>query len=637
MKLSKKLLFGIMAAVALVGCKDDPVLGPESPVTPDYNGPGVYFTLQIDLPNAAGSRSETDEPGANGSTSSGGVEIGKDYENGVAEAIIVLANAEEVEGKAAVNGYIAAAPINSGNLTALNQAKSSYVAKSKFSKAQLNNFYTLIGKEDATPLKANIFVFCNPTQNLRAVLLGGTYIDADDSDDSDDADKNKLKDAPAQGSNDWLQEVGKIGVPGSTAQTSSIWSKNAFLMSNALIATRELPGNIEQWNLFTTEDNPFHLSQANTNVPGIEGGIDNATDRGAVKVERACARFDFRDGSEKGDFMYDVLFMEDNGIVTENPLIQVQLQKMFLVNQSNSFYYLPRTVAPVSDNGGSIVGVTVEQLKAGVCKPEKPWTGNGTGGYTTPWGNYVADYNIGWKNEVYELWTGAKGEGDKEDEDPETGGGSTTISSNFSAYFNYPFFNNDGTIDNTDIVGNRWSMYLCKDVVTNGEDQNTEGWTPGPTVTKNNYKIWCYSTENTIPSIEGQINGISTGVVFKAKYSSPYKYTEADLTSGDLIKRNYAMIAKAVNNEEKVDAQDPVLYMFSKVLYCGWENVREAALEAADAQFTFIKIGEKDDVDADGKPIKVPDGHWELRSINRSNSLYKAVFGEGGVGTLTFT
>lgn len=597
MKLAKRILLGAMAAVALVGCKDDPISSaPEAPGTPDSNEPGVYFSLKIDLPNAAGSRSVTDEPGDNGSTSNSGVEIGQDYENTVNDAIIVLANASETD-KAVMNGFIAAASINTGDLTALKDNHSSYKAQSMFSKGDLSSFYEKIGTENVESpdnIMANIFVFCNPTQNMKDQLLGNA--------------ESGIK-APEQNTNDWLLQFGSI-ISTSATGTTSIWWKNSFLMSNAILATREIPGNTVGWNEYTSADNPFHLSENN------KGGINNGTaKRGSIKVERACARFDFRDGSNN-NFTYDVLSVEgepdEQGNLPSVTLIQVQLQKMFLVNQSKSFYYLPHVVDPVALDGSSIVGVTTEQLKDGVCVPELPWNFNDKGGYTAPYGNYVADYNLEWKNSVYNSWGPS---GDKKVDD-------------FATYFNYPFFNSDGSIDNTD--NTRWEEYLCSEVVKGEPDDNPDSWNAAGNLPR--YHIWCYTGENTIPSIEGQINAVSTGVVFKAKYSSPYPTT--DLESDNFVKRNNAMVAQAVNNSGEVSKDDPVIYMFSKVLYCGWENIQQAAIYAAGAEFVFNQTGEETGEDGNIYPV----GTWELKDgkINRTNSLYKAVFGTGGVGSITF-
>ena len=49
------------------------------------------------------------------------------------------------------------------------------------------------------------------------------------------------------------------------------------------------------------------------------------------------------------------------------------------------------------------------------------------------------------------------------------------------------------------------------------KDDNDENWTGG---TGSNYKIWRYSVENTIPGIDEQKHGITTGVLFKAKLSA---------------------------------------------------------------------------------------------------------------------
>ena len=123
-----------IAAMMLGACSDDKISdGPDSP-----NGPGtetqdgVYFTINIDLPNSRGSRSQTVNPGENGSTSNDGVEIGKDRENTVESAIIVLAEADETV-NAGINNFIAAAMVNEDGLNA-GENNTKYVVKSKFTK-----------------------------------------------------------------------------------------------------------------------------------------------------------------------------------------------------------------------------------------------------------------------------------------------------------------------------------------------------------------------------------------------------------------------------------------------------------------------------------------------------------------------
>ena len=64
-------------------------------------------------------------------------------------------------------------------------------------------------------------------------------------------------------------------------------------MSNYSIAKRLLPNTMNDWLLYN-EATPFNLSGINN--AGSLSQVDNSVG-GAVKVERAMARFDFRDGS----------------------------------------------------------------------------------------------------------------------------------------------------------------------------------------------------------------------------------------------------------------------------------------------------------------------------------------------------
>lgn len=112
------------------------------------------------MPKAGGSRSTTGDPGNNGSTSTGGVEIGQDYENKINEAIIVLARSSD-------NGFIAASTVTTNDLHAISADKSAYKALSKFSKTQLSAYYN--DKDFSN--KANIFVFANPNQGVKDAIL----------------------------------------------------------------------------------------------------------------------------------------------------------------------------------------------------------------------------------------------------------------------------------------------------------------------------------------------------------------------------------------------------------------------------------------------------------------------------------
>ena len=63
------------------------------------------------------------------------------------------------------------------------------------------------------------------------------------------------------------------------------------------------------------------------------------------------------------------------------------------------------------------------------------------------------------------------------------------------------------------------------------------------------FKLWRYAKENTIPGEETQVNGLSTGIVFKGKLS------------GEVIE----------------NANKAPIYVFNNTLYGTWENVKTAA------------------------------------------------------------
>ena len=87
-------------------------------------------------------------------------------------------------------------------------------------------------------------------------------------------------------------------------------------------------------------------------------------------------------------------------------------------------------------------------------------------------------------------------------------------------------------------------------------------WTPlsGLTVDDNDYpddyKIWCYAKENTIPGVEAQKHAVSTGVVFKA-----------ELTAGETAS---AAVKAAMEARKRI-------YVFNNTLYGAWSDVKALA------------------------------------------------------------
>ena len=584
----KKIRFfftAAMAAILLGACSENRLTDPGDSGMSNTGSDkdGVYLSVNINLPSAKDGRSKTDEPNNEGgsSASDSGTEIGTDGENKISSALVVLAayySEEDPEYTEKNNGFIAAAELGEKDLNPTTVDKSKYTVNAKFDKSQLEKFYNSLKTTSEDHLQANVFIFCNPTTALTTAIAGMEL-----------------------GNTDWVNLVGTAD------NAEAISLKNNFLMSNSLIATRSIPGQLAKWNYYTTKDKPFNLSGNNKDV-----GIDNSNGgNGAIYVERTSARFDFRDGSpmkETAPFTYEVV--KAKGLDPEDPtkettIVNIELQRMGLVNVGKNFYYLRHTMDPAEGNNGEYVttgaDIDANLLKKSICLSEKPWTYNADGSLeTSSLGNYVVDADYQWKTKFYP---------------------GNTPDNQYDKYFSNPFFNADGTIDNN-LQIDRWGSDLCKEVVK-GDKDNYDG--DGDI----QYHIWHYGIENTIPSIAGQVNAISTGVVFKGKMIA----TDAALESAD---ENVKTLARAINGLDEdgkpIDAstrdsyKDPIIYQYEGNLYCTWENIRKAAIEAAGIKLKY-----------EPATVTGEEGKWVLDNINRNAPLYKAVFGNCGFGTYKFT
>lgn len=571
-------IFGILSGMALLlsgACSDDNGLkgggDPEAGGQQASTG-GVFLTVDFSLPDGNGTRSAT--VGSDGQ-SDAGTEVGRDEENNISSALIVLAAADEIpatagsesEGTAATSkfeklGFIVAGEVQTNNLSFINT--SNFRALAEVQQSQLESFYASYGRAAMGSSTATegpevyVFVFSNPTIELREMFNDSML-----------------------GKADWVNKICKvIQKVDYDGENVGIWSSNSFLMNNVSLTTRALPKDILEWDKYSTQDNPFHLSGTNENSAD---NSDSVTGRGAVKVERSVARFDFKDGSGNNN-TYDVICLtgEDGEIDPTKPIVEVQLQKMCLVNMCNEFYYLPR----VSDDG------LLTGDHYALCGREKAWARDAMGLYSG--GNYVVGpYATTFKAGVEE---------------------------NFSEYFNFPFFDDNGHFNKDMMAKNqRWDVVKISDVLERGNPDQYAGGTH----TAGEYRIWRYVTENVIPGIEQQKNGISTGVVFKGKILGT-DYVEK--TDQKEFKEEYWNVGyiknlnKCLNGQPFIfngvehpkltgdAADDPLLFYFNGTLYMGWRHIRQAAIQASVMLNT--------------------SGNFE---INRSNSLYKAVFGDGPI------
>lgn len=477
---SRKLykFFAAALALAFVGCNHDDLTGGSSGTEGDNSKDAVYMNVTVQLPVGIGTRSTTTDEGG----SSDGIEVGLDHENKVHSVLLVLADKD--------NKFIGCAE-KSESLTT--EANGKVTTVQSISKSVLSAYY---GGVDVTLTedrqKINVFVFCNLTSALREIF-----------------EDTQAKDE------EWHDKICNISeAPDGVSDNAAIWGgpdhQNGFLMSSYQISTKRFPPNFSDWDNFTKIEKPFKLSDNNPNIGGSsDNGIDNS---GAIKVERSVARFDFKDGSgnAKSPNTYDVV-KDDEG----NLIMQIQLQKMALVNMSKNFYYLRR----VSTNGLS--------TDADLCGTETST-------------NYVVDTDAAEKHNE------------------------SIISNNkYSDHFNfclgYTPENGEWSIDAT--ARNQWFISRIPDILGNTEDN--PGWEG--TEKYGNYRIWRYVTENTIPGINKQKNGISTGIVFKGKMIAP------EGASGTL--------ANALKNATGNAAEDPILYVYGNEIFVRWTEVRAMAIE----------------------------------------------------------
>lgn len=323
MKLFKYCILGFAAAAMVSACSDDSRENGGNGLRPE-TGDGVYMELSIEFPQS-GSRSQTVEPGG----SNDGTEIGTTAENTIQSVAIVLANST-------TNGFIAASTVGVNGDGSVNTdltftaPSNSARAIAKINKSNLSTYYsnTQATAENTRPV--NVFVFCNPTQDLINTFNNANV-----------------------GDTDWLDLVCQVIENGTTQDNTGIWGANNFLMSNKFIATRFLPLTLADWDNYKTRATAFDLSGLNNS--GQLNEIDNSERPdgtfGAIDVQRVMARFDFKDGSTLGNHKYHVVDVKDadspNDPEKVHNLIDVQLTDMAFANMCNKFYYLPRT----SDNG----------------------------------------------------------------------------------------------------------------------------------------------------------------------------------------------------------------------------------------------------------------------------------------------
>lgn len=479
MKKSKRNIFfiSILVICALAGCghPTDKKAGVKTDVKPEKSKDVVYVNVQVQLPTAnINADSENNKAGRDGSTSNTAT---KEHENRVNSILLVLADKDDK--------FIACG--EQASLTALNKAKGTIGTVQKIDKAALATYYKEDGTLDEGKDRIHIYAFCNPTNELKDLFK----------------EHFMLK--------EWIHKTENIteDANGNIIRGETVWGgkdhQHGFLMSTADRASIEksIPKKMEHWEKHTQKDTPFNFSGTNRQDPK-QKEINN---EGNIRVERAVARIDFKDGSKNGDQTYAL--GNDEG----NATLKVKLTKMALVNMSRDFYYLRR----VSDDG-----TNADALVCGTEYSHGPQT------------NYVVDTDAAIKNGV-----------------------TRNIDKGypFKDYFNFCLGNYEGGNWHIDATArSQWYTSLISKVIKN----NGKG-----------YHTWRYVTENTIPGIEMQQNGITTGIVLKGQIMATDKASRK--------------LQDAIANAKGDPAKDPILYSYANTLYVTWEEVREKAFLAEES------------------------------------------------------
>ncbi len=515
---------------------------------------GVYMTVNFAPNTQKGTRSFTSGDNA----SNTGVEVGTDAENTINRVLLVLAKSSTDASED--NTFITFATIQKAGIASSNN-NTIYQAHAKFQKTDLADFYSNLPVNPSLTAPENprvkIFLFCNYSN---ATL---NYFE-------------EIKDSETP-VNNWVNEVYKLA----SATDATLWTagtETGFAMTNVSMAPRFFPSSLTEWNYYTTESNPFDLSGMNNE--GTDAEVDNLGNErypgGAIEVHRMAARFDFADGSQwdadnapngngikNEPFTYAIMTNGTDDAGKDKVLVKGTIINLSLVNLFNKEYYLGR----VSSNGFS--------TNATLLGAERPWFTSQPSDAPAG-GNFVVSPESTFKNSF-----------------------KNSDITNIGKYYYYPFF--DPTTGRVAEGGKGWYTSYVSDIM-NGLDDATES-----------YKVWRYVTENTLPGDDKQVNGLSTGVVFKVKL----KGGEELINSGDKWDK---ALYDALNNTDGTGRNpntDPILYAFSGKLYCTWEHVQVAALAAAGYNETLT--GEDHD----------------KQKLDYASTLYQAVFGKGCPGTLT--
>lgn len=431
------------SAFALASCSNDELVaegGANAPVDGQ-----MYTRLTLSLPQASKSETITPEDPDDNVNSDSGYEVGNEGENNVSGVLVVIAKRDN---DSKTSGYTYLTSNLADGHPSASSSKENPIYNVQF---QTRALYDNAGKE------VYVFAFCNPTPALVNAAQAASKA----------VDDALLAGTPAPNW-DFINLTGAIAGD----EGSSISKPNAFFMSNWSLTKTTLPSTDDMDKTYNTAERPFPL--------------------GIVNVERATARFDFKQTTVEGQDepnrypIYNQALTEDG---KKGPVqAYVVLDGMALQNEAINYYYLPR----VNDNG---MNTAME-----ICYPEII-------------GNYVVSPNA--------------------DEKIKPSFEAKFIQDNY--LYNARTIGEDGKLSGTNFA----SLDYDPLNTSLGEDDDNHWTAPD----KIGYHIWRYVSENTIPggdqtplSPSFQRTGVTTAVIFRG-------HIKATTENADL---NAAMNAKKV-------------------------------------------------------------------------------------------
>lgn len=319
----------------------------------------------------------------------------------------------------------------------------------------------------------------------------------------------------------------KIGEVAGIEQDKTPWKKTNFIMTNAANVQYKYDGDDETSNIpFVTLPSKEELQQK-FNKPA------NAFDLGEVSVTRVCSRFDFRNGGVKKDNVYSI-YKLGHAQNEDTRIADIEVLEMAPMNIAKEYYLLPR----VSDDG--------TDANWDICGRE--FWNSANGGQ----GNWVVSPN--WEMKKSDLTDAL-----------------------IAQKYLYP---------STEDERNYATSYVYTSIKSLTEDDNSDTWDGTDITDKDDYKIWRYVTENTIPGKDYQKKGITTGIIFKAKITNPKENTP---------------LALAMNDKKVVYERNGVIYGDAETLRTtAFAQGEDSPLYADVVKVFGAEVFEYDEVKADG-------------------------------------